>query len=98
MSTLNYLQSGTYFEYLCTMKQLVIIVLLFASCRTNYIITEHIEVTMKDNSRDTVKLVYFDETVIDSYVQEWLLKNNNIDPKQVLSTKTIRKDRRRAYK
>ena len=61
-------------------------------------ITEHIEVTMKDNSRDTVKLVYFDETVIDSYVQEWLFKQNNIDPKKVLSTKTIRKERRRVFK
>lgn len=61
-------------------------------------ITEHIEVTMKDYSRDTITSVYFDETVIDSYVQEWLFKQNNIDPKKVLSTKTIRKERHRVFK
>ena len=61
-------------------------------------ITEHIQVTMKDYSRDTIVSVYFEETVIDSYVHEWLLKQNNIDPREVLLTKTIRKDRQRVYK
>jgi len=80
------------------MKQLVIVLMLFTSCRSNYVIKEHIEVTMKDYSRDTITSIYFDKTIIDSYVQEWLLKSNNIDPKQVLSTKTIRKERHRAFK
>jgi hypothetical protein len=84
------------------MKQLIFIILIITSvsCSTTYniLITDYIEVTMKDNSRDTIKSVYFDNTVIDEYVQEWLLKQNNIDPKKVLSTKTIRKDRRKVYK
>ena len=83
------------------MKQLLLLVLvLIIGCKSRYntMITEHIEVTMKDYSRDTITSVYFDETVIDSYVQEWLFKQNNIDPKKVLSTKTIRKDSQRIYK
>lgn len=84
------------------MKQLIFIILIITSvsCSTtqNTLITDYIEVTMKDNSRDTVKLVHFHNTVIDEYVQEWLLKDNNIDPKKVLSTKTIRTERRKIYK
>jgi len=84
------------------MKQLIFIILIITgvSCKSTYniLITDYIEVTMKDNSRDTIKSVYFDNTVIDEYVKEWLLKQNNIDPKKVLSTKTIRTDRRKVYK
>ena len=54
------------------MKYLLVILLLFTACSRNILVKEYIEVTLTDNSRDTMLNVYWNYFEMDPYKLEWL--------------------------
>lgn len=80
------------------MKYLLVILLLFTACSRNILVKEYIEVTLEDNSRDTMLNVYWNYFEMDSYKLEWLYKQNNINPKQVLNHKIVKTEKIRIAK
>lgn len=80
------------------MKYLLVILLLFTACSRNILVKEYIEVTLTDNSRDTMLNVYWNYFEMDSYKLEWLYKQNNINPKQVLTHKIVKTEKIRIAK
>jgi len=80
------------------MKYLLVILLLFTACSKNILVKEYIEVTLDDNSRDTMLNVYWNYFEMDPYKLEWLYKQNNINPKQVIDYKIVKTEKIRIAK
>lgn len=80
------------------MKYLLVILILFTACSRNILVKDYIEVTLKDNSRDTMLNVYWNHFEMDDYKLEWLYKQNDINPKQVLTYKTVKTEKIRITK
>ena len=80
------------------MKYLLVILLLFTACSRNILVKEYIEVTLTDNSRDTMLNVYWNHFEMDPYKLEWLYKQNDINPKQVLTHKIVKTEKIRIAK
>jgi hypothetical protein len=72
--------------------------LLFTACNKNILVKEYIEVTLDDNSKDTMLNFYWNYFEMDPYKLEWLYKQNEINPKQVLTHKIVKTEKIRIAK
>jgi hypothetical protein len=72
--------------------------LLFTACNKNILVKEYIEVTLDDNSKDTMLNVYWNHFEMDPYKLEWLYKQNEINPEQVLTHKIVKTEKIRIAK
>jgi len=77
---------------------LLIILLAMISCSKDVLVTDYIEVTLKDNSKDTIVNTYWNEFQFDPYVLEWMYKQNNINPVNVKEYKIVRKTKKKVRK
>jgi len=60
------------------------------SCITrNVLYTDHILIRKTSGQQDTILNTYWGHFEMDEYKMEWLLKENNINPKDVVNVKLL---------
>jgi hypothetical protein len=79
-------------SYLYLMKYFIFVLLVFVmySCKPKQVFyTDYILVERIFDQQDTIKNSYWNKFYMDDYKMEWLLKTNNINPKDVIDIRLL---------
>lgn len=69
---------------------LLLLISVMYSCKSKQILyTDYILVERVFGQQDTIKNSYWNQFYMDEYKMEWLLKNNNINPDDVIDIRLL---------